>query len=121
MPLAWACVLRREEVQVNGIRHGLISGGIEMKIVAAVRRQQILVIRRVAHRGIEINDAVENGICPDPGIHELAFRLMQGAVITALYWLLFMVDVTPCNAKLADVAPAIVENVVPPFVLTCHW
>ena len=45
----------------------------------------------------------------------------QGEVTTIRYWLLFIVVVTADSVRLLVVAPAMSVNVVPPFVLTCHW
>ena len=42
-------------------------------------------------------------------------------VITTWYWLLFIPAVMPGNERVAVVAPAILEKVAPPSVLTCHW
>lgn len=41
-------------------------------------------------------------------------------VKTARYWFPFWVELA-VNVRVVEVAPVTLLNVVPPFVLTCHW
>src|SRR3982751_1205413 len=58
--VASARTLSREQRQVDRVGHLLVAGGIQVKAVTAVvGRLQLGRIRRVAHGGVEVDDAVE--------------------------------------------------------------
>src|SRR5262245_59057753 len=65
--------LRSKQIQINRVRHGLITGRIQVQMVAGVVGwQQICQSDRIADDSVEINQRVIDCIRAEPGVNSLA-------------------------------------------------
>src|ERR1700722_17599258 len=64
--------LQAEELQIDGVAHGFVTGIVGMEVVAwVVAGQEGVGVIRIADRGLEIHEAVKGASGADPVIHSL--------------------------------------------------
>src|SRR3984885_7524194 len=79
--------LQGEELQVDGVAHGFVTGIVGMEVVAwVVAGQEGVRVIRVADRGLEVDEAIQGTSGPNPVIYGLAdrfpvFGVVAGAMI----------------------------------------